>query len=637
MVRELVLGNGNLLVCIDKNAMIRDFYYPYVGHENQVQGNKHRIGVYVDGKLSWLDEPCWEIKSNYKKDTLVSEIEAINKELEVKLLITDAVHPSHNFYLREIKVYNLKNQNRKIKVFLYQYFTIYETDFGITAFYQPLEEAIIFYKGRRYFLASGKSESSFDDYAVGRTGKGLEGTYFDAIDGELSKNPVEHGNVDSTLGFTLNINKNSKKDVYYWIAAGRRYQEVVALHNLLLKKDPSLFIRETEKYWKRWISKTNKIKGLKKLDKKIVELFKRSLLIIRTHVDNRGGIIASGDSDIIKYLEYEDYSYVWPRDAAFAALALDRTGYHSLVKKFLLFCNRIITKQGYVLHKYNNDGSAASSWHSWIKYGMPRIPIQEDETAMVLYLLYKNYESVKNKAFLRKVYNNLIKNPAEFMASYRYKKLPNESYDIWEEKFGIHTYTSCIVSAALRCAAKLVKDLKKPGYMKYLRASKEIKEAVVRNLYDKEKKVFLKRKHFKEEGVLREYYRVDYSTGFGLTGFDVFDIENKIVKETMKLIEEKLTCKTAIGGVARYEGDQFQRVDNDNKVPGNPWFICTLWLAQYYIAKAKNRSDLRKAEELINLVTKLASPTGMLSEQFNPFTGELISAAPLAWSHAPLF
>ena len=91
MTRPIILGNGNMLVCLDKNANIRDFYYPYVGQENHVSGNRHRIGIWVDSKFSWISKSDWNLLIKYKKDTLVSEIIAINKKLGIELTINDEV------------------------------------------------------------------------------------------------------------------------------------------------------------------------------------------------------------------------------------------------------------------------------------------------------------------------------------------------------------------------------------------------------------------------------------------------------------------------------------------------------------------------------------------------------------------
>ena len=47
---------------------------------------------------------------------------------------------------------------------------------------------------------------------------------------------------------------------------------------------------------------------------------------------------------------------------------------------------------------------------------------------------------------------------------------------------------------------------------------------------------------------------------------------------------------------ARYEADYYHAVSQDKQnVPGNPWFICTMWRALHVIAKAKSASDLAEA------------------------------------------
>jgi len=69
-------------------------------------------------------------------------------------------------------------------------------------------------------------------------------------------------------------------------------------------------------------------------------------------------------------------------------------------------------------------------------------------------------------------------------------------------------------------------------------------------------------------------------------------------------------------------------------VPGNPWFITSLWLAQWYIARAKTVDDLKGAEDILKWVAARALPSGILAEQVNPYTGAPLSVSPLTWSHA---
>ena len=79
----------------------------------------------------------------------------------------------------------------------------------------------------------------------------------------------------------------------------------------------------------------------------------------------------------------------------------------------------------------------------------------------------------------------------------------------------------------------------------------------------------------------------------------------------------------------------FFRVTEDfARVPGNPWIVCTLWLAQYKIAMARNPEDLDAAAKILSWVAKHARPTGMLAEQLHPFEESAISVCPLSWSHA---
>ena len=59
-----------------------------------------------------------------------------------------------------------------------------------------------------------------------------------------------------------------------------------------------------------------------------------------------------------------------------------------------------------------------------------------------------------------------------------------------------------------------------------------------------------------------------------------------------------------------------------------------MWLAQYYIARAKTKKELDKALEIMNWVADHALTSGVLAEQVNPFTNEPISVSPLTWSHA---
>jgi GH15 family glucan-1,4-alpha-glucosidase len=123
----------------------------------------------------------------------------------------------------------------------------------------------------------------------------------------------------------------------------------------------------------------------------------------------------------------------------------------------------------------------------------------------------------------------------------------------------------------------------------------------------------------------------------GLWYFCMFAPDDPKIVATMQTVRERLWVKTDVGGVARYENDYYHQVSQDvRNVPGNPWFICTLWLAQWHIATAKTEEDLQPALDILNWAAGHALPSGVMAEQVHPYTNAPLSVSPLTWSHATL-
>jgi oligosaccharide amylase len=633
MPKTIVLGNGKTLIGIDKNAELRDLYFPFVGLENHVGGHfKHRVGVWVDGKNSWTNDGQWVISQKSGEETMSGESKAVNENLGIELDFEDVLYNEKNIFIRKVVVHNLWESPRQIKLYFNHEFEIYESHRGDTAYYDPKQNIIIHYKGRRVFLINALvDERSFDDYSVGIFGiEGKEGSYKDAEDGILSKNPIEHGKVDSIIGLTLDIEANTTKTVYYWISIAKTIQDVVDLNAYVLDRTPAYLMKTTKDFWHAWVN--NRAFNFYHLEQDVVELFKKSLLILRSHVDDNGSILASGDSSLLQYGR-DAYSYMWPRDGALSTVALDKAGDYNVAKRFFEFCNEVITKEGYFMHKYRPDKSLGSSWHPWLYQQKPQLPIQEDETALVLYSLWKHYEFSKDLEFIESIYNSLIKKSADFMLSYVFDEsgLPHPSYDLWEEKFGISTFTASSVYAAFIAAANFSRLLgKAENEKKYSNAATKLKDAIIKYLYNDEKKMFYKSINIKGD-VIEYDATLDMSSIYGIFRFRVLDALDPRVVASIKTMEE-LASKIPIGGMMRYENDMYHKVSSD--VPGNPWIITTLWLAQYYIVSAKEEKDFDKVKEILKWVVKRASTTGVLPEQLDPNTGNHLSATPLTWSHS---
>ena len=193
---------------------------------------------------------------------------------------------------------------------------------------------------------------------------------------------------------------------------------------------------------------------------------------------------------------------------------------------------------------------------------------------------------------------------------------------------GIFTATSAVVCGALSAAAEFAKvffDSKRQDMLSG--AAALMKEGIIKHLYEKKLGRFI-------TAIYPDGSRnttVDSSLSF-LFMYGPFNTDDDVVVKTMDALNKKLWIATDIGGMARYENDYYYRV-SDN-VPGNPWFVCSLWLARWYIAVAKTDTELKKGMDILSWVARHSPKSGVLSEQLDPFTGTPVSVQPLIWSHA---
>jgi GH15 family glucan-1,4-alpha-glucosidase len=626
MVRHIVLGNGSLLVNIDKWLQVRDIFFPHVGQYNHLLGHAHRIAVLEGDSVSWVNEQDWERKLAYLDETLVTNSLAVNNEKKISLLFNENVYCEDNIFFRSITVKNNADHERNIRTCFHHDFHLYGDGIGDTAFYSPNRDALIHYKRSVYFLISicnKDKRSAMSDFDIGEhVNPGWN----------LGKNPISQGEVDSIVCIDLKVPAHGRKSFCYYLVAGTSLEEIYNLQDKFLRRGVNAHLKHTQMCQRAWLS------GIKPdisvLSKRLQELYKRSLLILKTQIDKNGAITAANDSDNMQYNK-DTYSYVWPRDGAIVSIALIKAGFPDIVKPFFEFCRDVLYEEGCLLHKYNPDKTLGSSWHPWILNGKFSLPIQEDETALVLYALWIHYKHTKDTNFIKHLYPSLIKPMGDFLSRHRYKNgLPKESYDLWEERRAIFTFTTSAVLAGLVAAEKLGHIFSDESFCKRCNTSYDvIKEAMVNYLYNHDNGYFRRSVSFEQEKMV--YDDAMDSSVYGLFEFEVFDENDQRVVSTMNLMREWLWVKTDVGGIARYHNDYYHKKSGElDKVPGNPWFICTLWYAKWLIKKAKTKRQLSEALDIINWVADHSLPTGVLAEQVHPYTGEPLSVSPLSWSHA---
>src|SRR5882757_9739043 len=406
MGRPVMLGNGSLTVGLNESGLVHDFYYPYVGLDNLTTARSmdHRIGVWVDGVFAWVDSDGWDRHIDFEKDALVSYITLTSSSLQVALEFSDFVDHELNVFYRQITVKNLANKERTIRIFMHQVFQISRGGRGDTALFVPDSHYVLDYKGRCSLLVYGQTENGepFDQFSIGNYAiEGKEGTYKDAEDGELSNNAVEHGGVDSVIRYSVELAEGASTKLDYWIVAADSQYTAEKIHKKVLSDTLQARLEETRHSWYKWLDiARDEMQGMTDAERTLV---KKSLMVIKAHTDKRGGIIASCDSSIYNFGR-DYYSYVWPRDGAYAMWPLIRLGYTEEPKKFFEFCRDTLSDEGYLAHKYQPDRAIGSTWHPLLHGKHRELAIQEDETAIVLFMLGEYMATSDDKDFVSSMY-----------------------------------------------------------------------------------------------------------------------------------------------------------------------------------------------------------------------------------------
>lgn len=633
MSRPIVLSNGEMHVGLNGFGLVHDFYYPYVGHENHAAANdlRHHVGVWVDGVCSWLDDGNWSFRFDYPHESLIGLTVARNAGLGITLELEDAIDSEQSALLRNIHVINEWDNQRQINLYMHQVFRIGDSaGHGETVQYLPENNAILHYKGRRAFVVGGTHMDGqpFNQFTCGLFQTyGREGSYRDAEDGKLESNMSENGLVDSVIGFCFKIAPHESARAYYWIAAGRSLREALIIDKRIRKDGLPKRLCDTNDYWHKWITPAYALADQLEPDAR-ARLIK-NVLIMKSHIDKRGAVMASTDTSMLNY--YRDaYAYCWPRDASLVMWPLIRLGFRDEAMQFFGFCRRVLHPNGYLMHKFTADGGLGSSWHPYLHDGYITPPIQEDETALVLFMIGEFYHRYRDERFLADFYDSLVVPMAEFLAGYIMEPLglPIPSYDLWEEVPIVSTYTVSVVYAALHAAAELAEArADAPRAVAWQTSADTLREAAHKHLYSHGRRSIVKGLHAIAGGTVTPIDTIDSAAVFGAYMFGLFDATSDEVTTSLATLKDALHISEQAPGLPRYENDAYNRIGDGI---GNPWIITTLWHAQYAI----EHGDIETGKKLLAWTNDRMMSTGVLPEQINPYDNSHVSVAPLAWSQA---
>ncbi|MCL2280777.1 glycoside hydrolase family 15 protein [Candidatus Saccharibacteria bacterium] len=644
MARPIILSNGEMAIGLNQFGMVHDFYYPYVGLENHSseRASRHRIGLFIEGAIHWLSDGTWRIKQQYIPGRLIGKTVATNEWLGFAIEFQDFVDPELNVFARNIQVINLSDRPRQAKLFLHQAFIISEAADGHdTAQYIPpmhgKSEVILHYKGRRAFMVSGKNlqtGAAFDSFSIGQFGQfsddSSDGVWRDAEDGELARNPIERIQTDSILQYNLNFQAHDSIRLHYFLVAGKSGEESRRILDKFNSDGLLTRLMKTDQYWQKWITPARTLAEVQ-VSPEYRDHFLTSLLILRAMMDRRGAIMASCDTEMLKYTR-DAYVDCWPRDASYVLWTFLRLGYFEEIKSFLRFASDVISDEGFFWQMYRPDATIGPNSHAYVHDGDIAPPIQTDETATMLFLFARTVQTaVKGGDKLEnwyELYERLGRPMANFLLDYidRTTKLPRPSYEVWEVLYLTTTYTTAATFGALSAAADLAEMFNETdNAIKWRNVAVEIQEAS-EMLWNKDRNYFYRGFWRRDSGQIDFDATIDASAFYGAWTFRLFD--HKKLETAFKTLTERFYIQGNNVGLPRFEGDDYNRADPSSD--GNPWFITSFWLAQYQA----ERGEIDFTKKVLDWANDQMTRTNVLPEQVSPIDGRMLSAAPLSWSHA---
>ena len=621
-INDAIIGNSRMLGCLTGQGLLQRLYWPNIDHLQFI--DRFESGIKLGGEEAvFLTAPGFEITQSYRRGTNIIDTTYLNKELGLKIIQSDFCLADKDVLIRQYEITNLSHKEQELKWLLYSSAVTATSHYTGTLF-DFHHEALVHYQRDIYMSISADREA--EGYQIGKEAlRSLAAGMLHSGDDVLM---VPDGALIWNLG-TLGAKTGKKLTMQICFAAA--YPELRKVLGEIRKLDGEALLQDTKHYWQSYLEGCRPASSKNEIYN---ELYERSLLVFRLMYDeSSGGLMAAPEPD--ENMERcGRYAYCWGRDAAFIADALDQCGLHLVAEHFYEFAAAAQEEDGSWFQRYCMDGNLAPAWG-----------LQIDETGALLYGIWKHYTRTKEEAFLQKHWEK-VRRSMHFLTGFTDPEtgLPKPSRDLWEERWGEHTYSAAAVHAGLAAGIRIARCLGAPEELvgTWETSAAKLKAAIEKELWDEEKQCFLRgvRTQLPEQklkglecitiqanakGSMRKVACRDSVVDVSLIGlsvpFEVLEAKDPRMRATAARIQEVLDSEQA-GGIKRYEDDEY--------IGGNPWILTTLWLALYY---AENR-EYDKALKHFNWAVEGRTKLNLLPEQISGETGEPVWVIPLTWSHA---
>jgi GH15 family glucan-1,4-alpha-glucosidase len=387
-------------------------------------------------------------------------------------------------------------------------------------------------------------------------------------------------------------------------------------------RDPQKALEATEKYWTDWT-------GQCRSSGPYSDIIKRSLITLKALTYRpTGGMVAAPTTSLPEQLggtRNWDYRYCWLRDATLTLLALMNAGYYDEARDWREWLLRAVAgrpDQARIMYGIAGERRLTEWTVDWLSGYRGAAPVRVGNAAFCQ-LQIDAYGEVMD-ALHQARHGGLSSSESGWalqIAFLQYLehawKQPDES--IWEIRSTRRhfTYSKVMAWVAFDRAVKSAEEFKLECPLdRWRRVRAEIHAEVCDRGFDQQQNSFVQSYGSTE---LDASLLLVPSVGFLPPG-------DPRVRGTIEAIERKLMFH---GLVRRYD----TTTSEDGLPPGEGVFLaCSFWLVDAYVMLGR-RED---AQKLFDRLVKLCNDVGLLSEEYDPISGELLGNFPQAFSHVAL-
>ena len=608
---DAIIGNKEIVASYTKNGELIRLFYPNTDYRQFIDFFHTGMKINDSGMIYLHEDINNRYNQYYTKDTNILNTEIENTYFKIKILQTDFIPLNKNVLIRRYKFKNENTIDLNID-FIIHSGLLTNGNNQVSGLYK--DNTLFQYMHDYTFAIFSNDEISSSQINNTKSNIGY---------GAIEDKDYVGMSSDSSISYKLGIIKpNETKEfiTYIYVEDNSGNKNIEGTIEEIRKLDTKKELENTAKYWSKYVKEHSKIKfenNMTDYIKKVEQIYKRTILLYPLLINYQAGGISAAIEVDEERTKCGRYSYCWPRDGIFITHALDILGMKKETEKFYkTFCKNTQSKDGKWEQRFYTDGRLAPCWG-----------YQIDETASVVYGVYNHYQNTKDVKFLKDTLT-MCEKATRYLKKYIQKVLDGKdeeylSYDLWEENEGIHTYSLASIFASFHAMLEIydkIEDEFKENRLKIEKIEREklelnkylleIKEYILKNLYDTQKNTFIRNRDKK----------IDISLLGLVTPFKMFTANDKKILNTIDKID--LTLRTYTGGYLRYE--------NDNYIGGNPWVISNLWMANYYLEQGSRK----KAKEAFDFAVKSSTEHGFLPEQVDNNTLGAKWVIGLGWSHA---